>query len=465
MAVVHLVLAAAAAMSTPSAPEPHSRGVNLYIGDLSAVMGYVPRTDGMSAVEAERARVRGHLLFAHDILASVDTSGWPAPLREARATNLERLRVYAEAGQFPHNDDHADFYRPTFVDNAGTICAVGALFAADRGRDAAVRIASTQKYAFVQQMTGDAELRVWQETSGLSVTELGLIQPTYSDQPEVHEAVWTPFGLLDRVQIAPPRASATMEMGSSNRYDTTSVTLHMQASTPCDCKFGGYGTLPLSIMVAPDPGTLGIAAAGGVSPRDTSRTSLGTADIGVTFGKETWVGSQKVYRLGMLLPTATREQPRLLASAHVGDSVLELPKTMGVRISESWLTRWQNLPDSWFGSNAEHAMRLDLGLDIAAEYANSVHERIVHVLPRVGVGSQVAKKYATFSVETALSVDPFVDLEPNLRWSAGITGRLVRRDGNGWFLQPALSLATVRTPDGWGATLALDIAASGKPRG
>ena len=234
-------------------PEAHSRGVNLYIGDLSAVMGYVPSTQGMSAALAERARVRGHLLFAHDILASVDTSGWPAARRDARAQNLERLRVYAEAGQFPHNDDHADFYRPTFVDNAGTICAVGALFAADRGRDAAVRIASTQKYAFVAQMTGDPELRAWQETSGLSTAELGSIQPTYDGPPSTSDAVWTPFGLLDRMQIAPPRASATMEMGSANRYDTTSVTLHMQASTSCDCKFGGYGTLPMSIMVAPDP--------------------------------------------------------------------------------------------------------------------------------------------------------------------------------------------------------------------
>ncbi len=462
MAVVHLVLAAVSALAAPRAPEPHSRGVNLYIGDLSAVMGYVPRTDGMSPVEAERARVRGHLLFAHDILASVDTASWPAPLREARAVNLERLRVYAEAGQFPHNDDHADRFRPTFVDNAGTICAVGALYAADRGREAAVRVASTQKYAFVAEMAGDADLHAWQQTSGLSEAELGLIQPTYSEPPEAHEAVWMPWGLLDRTQIAPPRASATMEVGSSNRYDTTSMTLHMQASTPCDCKFGGYGTLPLSILVTPDSTPATVAAAGGVSMMDTSRTSLGTADVGVMFGKETWVGSQRIYRIGMLLPTAQRDQPHLLASARVGDSVLELPKTMGVRVSTSRLSRWDNLP--WFGSNADHAMRLDLGLDVAAEYANSVHDRIVHIMPRIGVGSQVAKKYATFSVETALSVDPFIDFDPRLRWSAGVTGRLVRRDGEGWFLQPALSLATVRTPEGWGATLALDLTASGTPR-
>src|SRR5687768_2441131 len=98
VAVLSLVLALAAT----SAPEPRSLGVNLYIGDLSAVMGYVPALDGLSPEDAERARVRGHLLFAHDLLASVDTSAWPAARRDARATNLERLRAYAEAGEFPH---------------------------------------------------------------------------------------------------------------------------------------------------------------------------------------------------------------------------------------------------------------------------------------------------------------------------------------------------------------------------
>src|SRR5262245_34363153 len=172
MAVATLVLAVVAAASPPaSKADVHSRGVNLYVGDLSAVMGYVPRVDGMTAAEAERARVRGHLLFAHDILASVDTSQWPARLRDARATNLARLRAYALVGEFPHNDDHADRFRPTFVDNAGTLCAVGALLAADRGRAAAERIAATDKYGFVAQLR-DAELATWQQTSGLSVAEL-----------------------------------------------------------------------------------------------------------------------------------------------------------------------------------------------------------------------------------------------------------------------------------------------------
>jgi hypothetical protein len=465
MAVVHLVLAvvAAASGSRPVTsgshlPEVHSRGVNLYVGDLSAVMGYVPSLDGLDPVAAERARVRGHLLFAHDILAAVDTSGWPAERRVARARNLDRLHTYAITGEFPHNDDHADFYRPTFVDDTGTLCAVGALFAADRGRGAAVRVAGDFKYAFVAQIH-DAELAAWQQSSGLSTAELGLIQPTYSEPPAPRERMWLPFGLLDRVQLAPPRVSATAEMTARDHYDSTSLTLHAQASTSCDCNIGAYGTLPMSIYLA-DPPT-GVAMAG--SPMGMgSRTQLGTADVGVFGGKESWTGNQTVYRLGVLLPTASRDQGRMFPSARVGDAVLELPRTMGVRISTSKLQRWRDLIG--FSSRVQHSLRGDLGLDVAVEYANDVHDRLVHVMPRGGLGMLVAGKSGTLSFDTAVALDPLIDFEPQLRWSAGITGRLARRDGEGWFIQPALTIATVRTPEGWAGTLMFDLAASGKPK-
>jgi hypothetical protein len=466
MAVVQLVLALVAASASglqPAAstgPEIHSRGVNLYIGDLSAVFGYVPPLADLDPVAAERERVRGHLRFAHDLLAAVDTRGWPAERRIARARNLERLQAYARAGEFPHNDDHHDVFRPTFVDDAGTLCAVGALFAADRGRDAAVRIAGDFKYAFVAQIQ-DPELAAWQQDSGLSTAELGLIQPSYSEPPSrPDEPMWLPFGLLDRVQIAPPRVSATAEMTSRDRYDSTSLTLHAQASTSCDCNIGAYGTLPMSIDLLTDS-PAGVAMAG--STRGNSRVTLGTADVGIFGGKDSYSGNTSVYRLGVLLPTASREQGPLFPSARVGDAVLELPRTMGVRISSSKLQRWRDLIG--FSSNVQHSLRGDLGLDVAVEYANDLHDRIVHVIPRGGVGMLVAGKHGTLSFDTALAVDPLVDYEdPQLRWSAGITGRLARRDGRGWFIQPALTLATVRTTDGWAGTLMLDLAATGQPK-
>jgi hypothetical protein len=234
------------------------------------------------------------------------------------------------------------------------------------------------------------------------------------------------------------------------------VTLHAQASTPCDCHIGFYGTLPLSIALTPDP--VAVAAAGGPVIRDGSRASLGTADVGV-FGGVDSGDRQTIYRLGFLLPSASKEQPRLLASGRVGDSVLELPKTAGVRISTSRLLGWKDVP--WL-SELRRETRLDLGLDVAAEYANEIHGRIVHVVPRAGIGTMFACDHLTVAFETALAYDPFVYRDPGMRWSTGVTGRFGGRESHHWF-QPAVTLATVRTPEGWGGTVALDLAASAPP--
>jgi len=460
MAVLPLVVALLTATSAP-APDLHTTGINLYIGDLGAVAGYVPSLDGLSVAEAERERIRGHLRFAHDLLAAADTSAWSTDRRAARARNLDRLRIYADAGAFPHNDDHPDALRPTFVDRAGTLCAVGALYAADRGRGAAERIASTYKYAFVPQID-DADLRAWQQSSGLSPVELAIIQPSYSgpywERPSPAKQMWLPFGLLDRIQLAPPRLSVTTELGSADGFDTTRTTLHAQASTSCDCRLGAYGTLPMSYVLVPDG--VGVAAAGGPIRADLSRAWLGTADVGTFIGSE---GSheQSVYRIGALLPTGSREARPQFTGARVGDLVLDLPRSTGVRLSASKMFGWVELPSRWITSGIHLAARTDVGVDMARESAD---ERLMHVIPRAGFGLLFARRLGTVSFDTAIALDPTDHGDLRTRFSAGVTGRLARTDGTGGSLQPALTLATVRTPEGWGATLALDLAASARLR-
>ncbi len=459
MAVVPLVLALLAATSAPP-PELHTTGINLYIGDLSDVAGYVPALEGLSAVDAERERVRGHLRFAHDLLAAADTSGWSSERRAARARNLERLAVYAAAGRFPHNDDHGDALRPTFVDRAGTLCAVGALYAADRGRGAAERVAATQRYAFVPQIT-DADLHAWQETSGLSLIDLAIIQPSY-DGPSFRRngasEMWLPFGLLDRIQFAPPRVSATTELGSADSFDSTRTTLHGQISTKCDCKFGAYGTLPISYVLSPDG--VGVAAAGGPVQRDRPRAWFGNTDIGLFAGSEE-SHEQSVYRIGVLLPTGSTDPQPQFTSARVGDLVLDLPRSAGMRLSSSKMFGWIDLPSRWLGSGMDVAARLDYGVDLARE---STNERLMHVIPRAGFGLLFARYRGSLSFDTVLALDPTDQGDLRTRFSAGVTGRLAKTNGQGWPFQPALTLATVRTPDGWGATIAIDLAASAKTR-
>jgi hypothetical protein len=448
-----------AGLQSRSAPERasdlHSPGVNLVAGDLSVLAGYVPA--GLPAPLDERARVQGHLRFAHDLLARVDTAGWPTSLRTSRERNLERLAVYAAAGHFPYNDDHPDAHRPTFVDRDGTLCAVGALFAADRGRATAERIARSFKYAFIAQIT-DGELAIWQQSSGLAPEELALIQPSYDPRPETTQSLWLPFGLLDRMQIAPFRASVTTESGTADHFATSSMTLHAQWSTPCDCRIGAYGTLPVSILL--DDDAPGVAASGGPLPDQQARTVLGTADVGLFGGTNKSAHGITIFRVGALLPTGARHPHRWLPSARVGDAVLELPRSAGVRLSTSKLMGWHTFP-SGFLHDALEATRFDLGVDVAVELVGNTNP--VHVVPRAGIGSQLSRGLLNLAIDTSLSVDPFVDDSVNLRWSTGLTGRLAFLDGTGWFLHPAFSLAAVRTIDGWSANLLFDLAATGKP--
>jgi hypothetical protein len=120
---------------------------------------------------------------------------------------------------------------------------------------------------------------------------------------------------------------------------------------------------------------------------------------------------------------------------------------------------WIDLPSRWIVSGIDVAARLDYGVDLARETAN---ERLMHVIPRAGFGLLFARYRGTLSFDTALAVDPTDHGDLRTRFSAGVTGRLARTNGEGWRFQPALTLATVRTPEGWGATIAIDLAASAK---
>ena len=86
----------------------------------------------------------------------------------------------------------------------------------------------------------------------------------------------------------------------------------------------------------------------------------------------------------------------------------------------------------------------------------------MHVIPRAGVGMLFAREQGTLSFDTAVAMDPTDHGAKRTRFSAGVTGRLVRTSGRGRWFQPALTVATVRTPEGWGATIAIDLAATTK---
>jgi hypothetical protein len=244
------------------------------------------------------------------------------------------------------------------------------------------------------------------------------------------------FGLLDRMRFAPFHIGATDEVGSYDHGRTSSLTLHVQASTDCECQFSFYGTLPVSLQIDTDP----IVARSLV--QDGQHTVLGTADVGV-FGGGRRGNVTTIFRVGGLLPTGTRDDHAWLPSARVGDRVLELPRSAGVRASVS----------RDYASDRER-FRIEAGLDVAEVLPTNT----VHVIPRAGLGVLVSESDSlSYSLDTALSADPFVEHGALVRWSAGITGQWTRHRG---VIQPAVTIAMTRAEEGWGASLLVDLTAS-----
>jgi hypothetical protein len=102
-------------------------------------------------------------------------------LVKARAENLERLRAYALAGQFPQNLTDNKL-TPVFVDDRDVPCAVGHLMRESGAGELVERIRQTDN--LVQLSRGlphplHCEILAWVRTSGLTVAECALIQPAY----------------------------------------------------------------------------------------------------------------------------------------------------------------------------------------------------------------------------------------------------------------------------------------------
>jgi hypothetical protein len=227
----------------------------------------------------------------------------------------------------------------------------------------------------------------------------------------------------------------------------------MQFATPSRCVFAAYFTLPLAYAFeAPDR-----VVAAGMTPAQPSRLGFGTADVGVFLGRPN-NGGGTLWRVGALLPTAPAGGQPHTISARAGDMVLELPRSAGARVSASHWFGLLQLPSSWFGTKSYGGLRVDTGLDLAYELDRDEHA--MHVVPHAGVGAVVAFQRTTVSIDTVLAMDPTDRGDTNMRWSTGITGRFAPTTGLGSWFQPGLTLAMVRTPEGWGGTIAFDLAAS-----
>lgn len=149
--------------------------INPVVGDTSYLIAFGTLPDETAD---EQLRIRTHLLYVEQLLRSEKCDHLAREDRNARAAILDHLHVYALRGRFPQNTVYAGQRRPCFIDDAGTICAVGYLVELTAGREIAEAINRDHQYDYVNDMQLP-QLESWAKSNGLTIRECAMIQPTY----------------------------------------------------------------------------------------------------------------------------------------------------------------------------------------------------------------------------------------------------------------------------------------------
>ncbi len=88
-------------------------------------------------------------------------------LASRRCEQIDRLRNYADRGEFPRNTDFPSRVVPYFVDHAGTHCAVGYLVHRDGRDDIVAGVVSLDNHILIQDVC-EGPLIDWIGRSGLT---------------------------------------------------------------------------------------------------------------------------------------------------------------------------------------------------------------------------------------------------------------------------------------------------------
>jgi hypothetical protein len=171
--------------SAHAAPAPRP-GANHHLGDDSwiAKFGHAPEHG-----DSEKARMKTHLEFVRAELAKKPATR--PELETKRAQLLGYLDDYIAKGTTPENT-RLPWRSPVFIDDFGTICAVGYLIERSVGREVAEKIASAHRYEFLEDIAAAMpDVQQWVEASGFTLDELASIQPGY-ERPAIEEwGRWT----------------------------------------------------------------------------------------------------------------------------------------------------------------------------------------------------------------------------------------------------------------------------------
>jgi hypothetical protein len=157
--------------------------VLINIAGVACVAGLTIASRPADPAPSEVARLRAHFDSVLQELRIRDVSSLSPTQREARGTLILRLERYAAAGRFPHNHVVAGSFVPVFRDEHGTLCAMAYLIASTGRTDIVDDVARTNNLAYLPELAKDERLRVWLDSTGLTVAEAARIQPQYDGGP------------------------------------------------------------------------------------------------------------------------------------------------------------------------------------------------------------------------------------------------------------------------------------------
>ncbi|MEW5860628.1 MAG: DUF928 domain-containing protein [Cyanobacteriota bacterium] len=130
------------------------------------------------AHQIENIRIRRHLRSVEHQLRTISSKIKLKAINPLRLRYLDLLHEYWVRGQFPRNYSLPHQTTPCFIDRDGQMCAVAHLLIATGYSDLAYQIADQANNAYITEMAFPA-LNQWVAESGLTLSELALIQPVY----------------------------------------------------------------------------------------------------------------------------------------------------------------------------------------------------------------------------------------------------------------------------------------------
>ena len=148
-------------------------GANHHIGDAGFQAAYhrEPKPG------EEHARIHEHFIYVEKMLASRPAT--KPELAAKRAALLAYFDDYIRRDITPENRN-LPWRAPVFIDDKGTICAVGYLIEKSAGRPLAEKVAASHKFDYIDDIAAKMpDVKAWADASGLSLEELASIQPGY----------------------------------------------------------------------------------------------------------------------------------------------------------------------------------------------------------------------------------------------------------------------------------------------